>query len=236
VSGVLAVYQKELAVYFRSPIAYYVVAVFLLGTGYFFLYNIFLTGETTMAGTFQHMGILLVTLAPLISMRLLSSEFSGGTAELLLTLPLTPWQIVLGKYLGAVTILIAIAAATLIDLVPLYLFGTPDTTAVIAGYLGFVLLGMACLAIGELFSAVTHNQIVAALITAAALLAFWFAGHLQSFQSSAVWRSLFGYVSFALHFTDFIQGLVRTEAVAFYLGVSAVALTLTTAVLQWRRG
>jgi hypothetical protein len=109
-SGTLAVYQKELAGYFRSPIAYYVVAVFLLGTGYFFLYNIFLTGETTMAGTFQNMGILFVTLAPLISMRLLAREYNAGTAELLLTLPLAPWQIVLGKYLGALTILIAIAA------------------------------------------------------------------------------------------------------------------------------
>jgi ABC-2 type transport system permease protein len=233
---VLAVYRKEMAIYFRSPIAYYVVAVFLLGTGYFFLYNVFLTGETTMASTFQNMGLLLVTLAPLISMRLLSAEYSAGTAELLLTLPLTPGQVVVGKYLGAVTILLLIAVATLVDLVPLYLFGAPDTTAIVAGYLGFVLLGMACLAIGELFSALTHNQIVAALVTAAALLAFWFAGHLQTFQSSAALRALFGYLSFALHFADFIQGLVRTEAVAFYLVVSAVALTLTTGALQWRRG
>ena len=107
--GTLAVYQKELATYFRSPIAYYVVAVFLLGTGYFFLYNVFLTGETTMAGTLQNMGILLLTLAPVISMRLFSAEYGAGTAELLLTLPLTPWQIVLGKYLGAVTILLLIS-------------------------------------------------------------------------------------------------------------------------------
>jgi ABC-2 type transport system permease protein len=126
--GALAVYQKELSTYFRSPIAYYVVAVFLLGTGYFFLYNVFLTGETTMAGTLQNMGILLLTLAPVISMRLFSAEYGAGTAELLLTLPLTPWQIVLGKYLGAVTILLLISVGTVVDLVPLYLFGTPETT------------------------------------------------------------------------------------------------------------
>jgi len=235
VSGTLAVYQKELSGYFRSPIAYYVVAVFLVGTGYFFLYNVLLTGETTMAGTFQNMGILLVSLAPVISMRLFAAEYSAGTAELLMTLPLTPWQIVLGKFLGAVTILLSITAGTLIDLVPLYLFGTPETTTILSGYLGFVLLGMACLAIGQLFSALTHNQIVAALITAAALLAFWFVGHLQTFQRSDVLRGLFGYLSFALHFADFIQGLVRTEAVAFYLIVCAVALTLNAAYLEWRR-
>ena len=234
-SGLLAIYRKELATYFRSPIAYYVVAVFLLGTGYFFLYNVVLTGETTMAGTFQNMGLLLLTLAPLISMRLLSAEYSAGTAELLLTLPLSPWQIVLGKYLGAVTILVIIAAGTLVDLVPLYLFGTPETTTIAAGYLGFVLLGMACLAVGQLFSTLTHNQIVAALLTAAVLLGFWFVGHLQSFQTSAALRDLVGYLSFALHFVDFIRGLVRSEAVAFYLVVSAVALVLSAGYLQWRR-
>jgi len=234
-SGALAVYQKELSSYFRSPIAYYVVAVFLLGTGYFFLYNIFLTGETTMAGTFQNMGMLLLTLAPVISMRLFSAEYTAGTAELLLTLPLRPWQIVLGKYLGAVTMLLSITAGTLIDLVPLYLFGTPETTTILAGYLGFVLLGMACLAVGQFFSTLTHNQIVAALITAAVLLGFWFVGHLQSFQRSDALRSLFGYLSFSHHFTDFIQGLVRTEAVTFYLVVSAIALTLSASYLAGRR-
>lgn len=234
-SGTLAVYQKELATYFRSPIAYYVVAVFLLGSGYFFLYNIFLSGETAMAGTFQNMGILLVTLAPVISMRLLAAEYNAGTAELLLTLPLTPWQIVVGKFLGAGTILLLITAGTMVDLIPLYLFGTPETTTILAGYIGFVLLGLACLAVGQLFSTVTHNQIVAALLSAAVLLAFWFVGHLQTFQASPAVRALVGYLSFSLHFTDFIQGLVRTESVVFYLVVSAIALTLSVAYLRWRR-
>jgi ABC-2 type transport system permease protein len=231
----LAVYQKELAGYFRSPIAYYVVAVFLLGTGYFFLYNVFFAGETTMAGTFQNMGILLTTLVPIISMRLVSAEYSAGTAELLFTLPLAPWQIVAGKYLGALTILALMTAGTVVDLVPLYLFGTPETTTILAGYIGFLLLGMACLGVGLFFSTLTHNQIVAALITAAVLLGFWFVGHLQTFQRSDTLRELFGYLSFSHHFVDFIQGLVRTEAVAFYLIVAAAALTLSTGYLKWRR-
>ena len=81
----------------------------------------------------------------------------------------------------------------------------------------------------------THNQIVAALLSAAVLLAFWFVGHLQSFQTSPGMRTLVGYLSFSRHFTEFIQGLVRTEAVVFYLIVSAIALTLSVAYLQWRR-
>ncbi len=234
-NGVLAVYQKELLSYFRSPIAYFVVAVFLVGTGYFFSYNMFLSGSASMDETFRNMGILLLTLIPLVSMRLFSSEYSARTMELLMTLPLRTWEVVLGKYMGAVTILLLMTAGTFIDLVPLYLFGNPQTTTIIAGYIGFVLLGMACLAVGQFFSALTQNQIVAALITVPVLLSFWFIGHLQSFQASPELRSLFGYLSFALHFADFVQGLIRSEAVFFYLVVSAIALTLNTSYLQWRR-
>ena len=234
-SGVLAVYQKELAGYFRSPIAYFVVAVFLLGTGYFFLYNVFLTGDATMTSTFQNMGLLLLLVTPLISMRLFAGEYGAGTMELLMTLPLHPWQIVAGKYLGAFTILVAIAIGTLIDIVPLYLFGTPETMTITAGYLGFLLLGMASLAVGQLASALTRNQIIAALLTGGVLLGFWFVGHLQSFQTSPALRGLTAYLSFGLHFVDFIQGLVRTQAIAFYLVVAAVALTLNAGYLAWQR-
>jgi ABC-2 type transport system permease protein len=234
-SGMLAVYQKEVWTYFRSPIAYFVVAVFLVGTGYFFTYNIFLTGNATMTETFQNMGILLLLVIPVVSMRLFSPEYSAGTMELLLTLPLKPWQIVLGKYLGAFTILLLMTTGTLIDLVPLYLFGNPETTTILSGYIGFVLLGMACLAVGQLFSALTQNQIVAALTTVSVLLGFWFVGNLQSFQTSYALRGLVGYVSFSGHFGEFVQGLVRTEAVIFFLVVSAIVLTLNTSYLQWQR-
>jgi len=168
----LAVLQKELLTYFRTPIAYFAVAVFLVGTGYFFTYNIFLTGDATMNETFQNMGILLLVVLPMVSMRLFSAEYSARTMELLAALPLKPWQIVLGKYLGAVTILLLLTIGTAINLVPLYLFGNPETTTIVSGYIGFVLLGMACLAVGQFFSALTQNQIVAALITICVLLAF----------------------------------------------------------------
>lgn len=234
-NGVIAIYQKELATYFRSPIAYFVIAVFLLGTGYFFIYNIFLTGVGTMDETFQNMGILLVTLIPILTMRLFSGEYSARTMELLMTLPLKSWQIVIGKYLCAVTMLLLMTIATGVNLIPLYLYGNPESSTILSGYIGFVLLGMACLAIGQFFSALTQNQIVAALITIPVLLAFWFIGHLQGFQVSDSLRSLLGYLSFSQHFGDFIRGLLRTEAVAFYLVVSAIALTLNTSYLKWQR-
>ncbi len=232
---VMALYVKELFTYFRSPIAYFVVAVFLLGTGYFFLYEVFLTGTASMNEPFKNMGVLLLIVAPIITMRQFSSEYTGRTMELLSTLPLRPWQIVLGKYLGAVTILLLMTLGTAVNLIPLYLYGSPETTNIIAGYIGFLLLGMACLAIGQFFSALTHNQVIAALITFPILLAFWFVGHLYSFQSAVILQTLFGYLSFSLHFGDFIAGLIRSEAVVFYLVVTAIALTLNASYLQWRR-
>lgn len=234
-SGVIAIYQKELLNYFRSPIAYFVLAVFALGTGYFFTYNTFMTGDATMNETFSNMGVLLLLVIPVISMRLFAAEYSARTMELLSTLPLQAWQIVFGKYLGAVTILVLMTAGTTINLVPLFLYGNPDATKLLSGYFGFLLVGMASIAIGQLFSSLTQNQIIAALITVPVLLGFWFIGNLQYFQTSYSLRILFSYLSFSLHFGDFIRGLIRSEGVIFYLVVSAMALSLNSAYLQWKR-
>ena len=234
-NGVLAVYGKEIKLYFRSPIAYFILAVFLLGTGYFFSYNLFVSGLATMRETFQNMGLLAVILLPAVSMRLFATEYSAGTYELLATLRLAPWEVVVGKYLGALTMLGLMALGTMLDLVPLYLFGAPETTTIISGYLGFLLLGSACLAIGQLCSSLTRNQIVAALVTVSILLGFWFVGHLQSFQTVQFLRELFLNISFAWHFGEFIEGLARFESLALFVLFSVGALILNVCALEWRR-
>jgi ABC-2 type transport system permease protein len=132
-NGVLAIYRKELQTYFRSPIAYFVVSVFLTRYRVLFLYNIFLTGIGTMDETFQNMGILLLTLIPVITMRLFSGEYSGrnhGTAD---DSAAQAWQIVFGKYLGATTMFVLMTAATAINLIPLYLYGNPETKTILTG-------------------------------------------------------------------------------------------------------
>ena len=234
-NGVLAIYGKEIKLYFRSPIAYFVLAVFLLGTGYFFSYNLFISGFATMRETFQNMGLLAIILLPVVSMRLFATEYSAGTYELLATLPLAPWQIVLGKFLGALTMLGLMAVGSMIDLIPLYIFGVPETMTIISGYLGFLLLGSACLAIGQLCSSLTRNQIVASLVTVSLLLGFWFVGHLQSFQTGAFLREMVLYLSFAWHFGEFVEGLARFESLALFVLFSAGALVLNVCALEWRR-
>ena len=224
-SGTLAVYRKELASYFRSPIAYFVVAVFLLGTGYFFLYNVFLTGEPRMAGTFQNMGMLLADAG---AGRLHAPARRGArrghrraAADATAHAVADRGRQVPGRGDDLAGDRRRHPASTWCRST---CSATPETTTIVAGYLGFVLLGMACLAIGLLFSALTHNQIVAALLTAAVLLALLVRRPPADVPALAGrCGALVGYLSFALHFADFIQGLVRTEAVAFFLIVSAVA-------------
>lgn len=231
----LALYENEMRHYFRSPIAYFVVAVFLVGTGYFFTFNVFLTGNATMTDTLRNMGILLLLVIPLISMRLFSSEYRAGTMELLQTLPLRTWELVLGKYLGAVTILVMMTGFTLINLIPLYLYGNPETSTIACGYIGFILLGMASLALGQLFSALTENQIVAALLTVSVLLGFWFIGHLTTFQNSYWIAFLVNHLSFQTHFGEFVQGLLRSESVIYYALIIIGCLFVNARYFDWRR-
>lgn len=233
--GALAVLRKELLALFRSPIAYLVPAVFLVGTGCFFTYNVFLTGDATMDETFRNMGFLALVVLPMVSMRAFAQEYSARTMPLLATLPLAPWQIVAGKYLGAVCMLLLLMLGSVVNLVPLYLYGNPETSNIVAGYLGFLLFGMACLALGQFLSALTRNQIVAALATLCLLLGFWFVGNLESFQRSEALRHLVRQLSFSQHYGAFLQGLVRSDSVAFFLAVCAAALALNASFLRWQR-
>jgi ABC-2 type transport system permease protein len=234
-NNALALFEKELRHYFRSPIAYFIVAAFLLGTGLFFNFTIFQTGIASMQETFQSMGVLLLFVVPAITMRLFAAEYREGTMELLQTLPFKPWEVVLGKYLGAVAMLLLMCLCTLVDLIPLYLYGVPETSTIVAGYLGFILLGMASIAVGQLFSAFTENQIVAALLTVSVLLALWFIGYLDRYQGTAQMSFVTYYLSFGNHFSNFVIGLVRSESVIYFAAVSFGMLFLNARFLEWRR-
>ena len=216
-NGLFAIYKKEIVTYFRSPIAYFLISSFLLGTGYFFIYNVFSTGAATMDLTFRDMAFLLMILIPVLTMRIFAGEYAGRTMDLLVTLPIFTWQIVLGKYLAAVTILLIMTLATFINLIPMFLYGNPHIINIVSGYIGFVLLGMASISIGQLYSALTKNQIIAALLTLPTLLGFWWLGQLQNMQSSAFMQKFVGYLAFSIHYSELIRGLLRSEAVVYYL-------------------
>ena len=236
---VLAVAWKEIQIYFSSPTAYIVGLIFLAMTGVFFARDVVQTQsnpypEATLSGFFQGATIILILLAPALTMRLLAEEQKLGTIELLLTSPVRDWEVILGKYLASLTFLLVTVAATVYYVVLLVIFADPDPGPMWAGYLGLVLYGATALSIGILASTLTSNQIVAAVVAMGVLLVLYFtdfaAGTLTGLPAAIVQE-----IGIKSHFDDFDRGVIDTKHVAYYVIVTAFFLFLTIRALESRR-
>lgn len=157
-----------------------------------------------------------------------------GTAELLLTNPVEEWQVVTGKFLGAVTLLLVMLLLTLVFPVFLFVFGNPDLGPILSGYLGVLLQGAAFLALGLFASSLTQNQIVAAVVGFAILLFMWLSENIGPRLGRPI-GDIVSYVSVFAHNADFARGVINTKDVVFYLSVVAAGLVLSTLFLQARR-
>ncbi|TKJ31268.1 MAG: hypothetical protein CEE40_01820 [Chloroflexi bacterium B3_Chlor] len=232
--NMIIIAQKELRAYFASPIAYVVIAAFLAIMGFFFWLIVSLSREASLRGVFANMAITLLFIAPALTMRLLAEEQRSGTIELLLTLPVRDWQVVLGKFLASLAVLALMLALTLYYPVLLLRFGDPDRGPIIGGYVGLLLLGGSFLAIGVFTSSLSRNQVVAALLGFGAMLILWLidiAGRLLGPPVSDVVT----YMSLSDHYFDFIRGIIDSKDVIFYLSVMAGFLFLSVETLQLRR-
>jgi len=226
--------QKELRAYFASPIAYAVIAAFLAMTGFFFWLIVSLSREASLRGVFANMAIILLFIAPALTMRLLAEEQRSGTIELLLTLPVRDWQVVLGKFLASLAVFALMLALTLYYPLLLVWLGNPDRGPIISGYIGLLLVGGAFLSIGVFTSSLSGNQVVAALLGFGAMLILWLidiAGRLFGPPASDVVT----YVSMSQHYFDFVRGIIDSKDVIFFLSVMAAFLFLSVQTLQLRR-
>lgn len=276
--NVLAIARREVRTYFTSPLAYVVVGVFLMLSGYIFwaslvrfsalclqygnnpyVFNQLNVNDMVIRPLFGSMGVIFLLMIPVITMRLLAEERRTGTAELLFTCPVTTGQVILGKYLGAAVLLVVMLGVTLSY--PLLIMATsarPDMKPTLVGYFGVLLMGLAFLAIGLLVSAMTENQIIAAVGAFGALLMLWavswiadsvtmtLAGLMNS-ATFGLWEKLklglggptlgdlLNKISITEHFQDFRKGLLDTEHVVFYLSVVFFSLFLTQRVVESRR-
>ena len=164
------IFQREINAYFLSPIAYVVIAVFMVFSGYFFSVMLGLTQESTLRYSLAYTQFILSILTPVITMRLFAEEYKTGTIEPLMTAPVTDFEVVFGKFLSAWALYNVMIAPTAFYIIFLAWVGSPDYGAIIASYIGLILMGGLFVAIGLLVSAVTKNQIVAAVIGIVALL------------------------------------------------------------------
>lgn len=226
--------KRELVAYFVSPIAYVVGATFLFITGLLF-YLILLQGqEASLRFLHSWMAFLLLVLAPVLTMRLLAEERRSGTLELLLTSPVRDGEVVLGKFLAAYLLFLTFLAPTFYYLFLLTLFGRPDVPASLVGYLGVVLLGGATLAIGVFTSALSQNQIVAAMLGIALCLSLWFLDAAANVVPAS-FSPFVRYLSLPAHYSDMLRGIVDTSHLIYYVSLVLVALFLATRALEARR-
>ena len=233
----ITIMNRELLSLFCSPVAYIVMAGFLLLTGVLVLVTgSFAPGQpASLRNFFQFTPYVLSIVLPAISMRLISEEYRSGTIESLMTAPITDWQMVLGKYLAAVGFYAIMILFTVGYLALMMVFGNPDVGASLASYLGLLLVGAMFLAFGLLTSSLTRNQIVAWIVaTVPLMLMVWFATFIvQRLDGSS--RELFQRMNIERHLDQFNRGLITLESVVFFLGASAVFVFFSIKVVESKR-
>jgi ABC-2 type transport system permease protein len=230
----LAISRREIRTYFNSPVAYIVVSVFTILTGYLFFTQLFVEKQAEMRGFFGIMPLLFMFLAPAITMRLLADEKSSGTLELLITLPVRDWEVVLGKYLAAMALLCTALGLTLVFAITVRSLGPLDRGPAIGGYLGLVLMGGAYVAIGVMTSSFTRNSIVSFIVAFAISFALYLIGRLTQFVPPSL-QALTSFLSIDSHFENISRGVIDSRDVIYYLSVVGVCLLVATLSLESRR-
>jgi ABC-2 type transport system permease protein len=234
----LSIARREFRTFFASPIAYIVLGGFLVLSGWLYFSTVFLAGQASMRGFFALAPVLFMVLVPAVTMRSVAEERKTGTLELLLTMPLEDWQVVLGKFFAA----LAMVGVGLLWTVP-YAITVSSLTApgasfdwgpVLGGYLGLMLLASAFIALGLWGSALSKNQIVGFIVGLVLCFAFWFVDKFAIILPEWLGR-IFEYVSVDYHFGNIARGVVDTRDLLFYLSLTVAGLLLTTRSLSLAR-
>src|SRR5690242_5400365 len=255
-TNILAIAQKELKAYFASPIAYIVIGFWALLYGYFFVAILqFYVRQSMQMNQFgmqgpqamnvnqqlirpllQNVNILVLFLMPMVTMRTYAEEKRSGTIELLLTSPVTDFQIILGKFFGAMALYVCMLAVTLIHIALLFMYGSPEWKPIVTSYIGLLLFGGCFISLGLFISSLTKNQIVAGMVTFAVFLLLWIITWIGSFSGPTV-DKVTQYLSILDHLDDFGKGVLDTTHLIYYLSFITFGLFLTAKSVdseRWR--
>jgi gliding motility-associated transport system permease protein len=251
--NIAAIAEKEVRSYFASPIAYVIIGFFALVFGYFYIVSVaFFMSMAMQMGIpgqgqininsmairplLQNVSVVALFVLPLITMRTYAEEKRTGTIELLLTSPLTDFQIIMGKFLGAVALYALMLAVTLIHIGILFIYGNPEWKPIATGYLGLLLMGASFISIGLLISSLTKNQIVAGMVTFAVLLLLWTLTWATD-SAGPTMQKVLEAISITSHFEDFAKGVLSVRHLVYYLSFISFGLFLTAKSVdseRWR--
>ncbi len=235
--AICSIAAREIRSYFNSPVAYVILGVFLLLSGYLFFSTLFLSGFASMRNFFGLAPIIFVVFGPALTMRFIAEERKSGTIEQLLTLPVTDAQVVIGKFLAALGVLAVGLLFTIpypISVMALVAPGAHfDLGPVIGGYIGLLLLAGSFLSLGLLASSLTKNQIIAFIVGLVFCFFFFFIDKLAILLPAGL-AQFFEYLSVDYHFTTISRGVIDSRDVIFYMTIIIISLLLTIRSLRAR--
>lgn len=247
--NVITIAEKEIRSYFNSPIAYVLIAAFAALFGYFFWSLVYFFVQASMQAQFTgrstpmnlnelvirnllgNAGVLCLFMVPMLTMRLFAEEKARGTIELLLTSPLQDWELLLGKWIGALAMYLSLLLFSGLSVIFLFAYGQPDWKPLLTGYLGLILQAAAMLALGMFISSITQNQIVAAFLTFFLLLLLWVFEWMSGMDQNWLTEML-TYLSLVKHNESFVKGVLELKDVVYYASVSFLGLFLTARSLE----
>lgn len=233
---VAAIFRRELSGYFGQPLAYIALTIFmvLLAFPTLFLQDVLAAEVASMRVPFFWTGVAFLFLVPALTMRLIAEEARTGSLEIVATLPITPTQLVLGKWLAAVAMVAVALALTASYPIVLGSLGSLDVYTVVAGYLGMLLLGAAFAAVGVAASAFTRYQVLAFLV-AFGIIAVPFALGFALEAVDVAWLGVVQYLTFEYHFANLARGVLDTRSFVFFGAIIAVSLRIAVMTLQLKR-
>tara|TARA_B100000809_G_scaffold190479_1_gene189085 strand:- start:1275 stop:1988 length:714 start_codon:yes stop_codon:yes gene_type:complete len=234
-NSILTIYKKELKSFFNSPMAYIFLVVFALVSGYFFTNTFFLYNQSDMRSLFGIVPLVYLFFIPAVSMGLLSQEKSLGTIEIISTLPIRERDIVFGKYLAGLTLILIALSSTVIHYITLIQVGTTiDHGAVFTGYLGLALLGGVYTAVGIFASSITENQVIAFIVGIAIVLTFFLMDKLLIFVPSGL-AGIIQYLSTEFHLSNISRGVIDTRNLIYFGSIIGFFLFMTIRMLESRK-
>ncbi|OGS21644.1 MAG: hypothetical protein A3J83_01410 [Elusimicrobia bacterium RIFOXYA2_FULL_40_6] len=231
---IFTILRKETQIFFNSPVAYVVIVLFLVITGYFFSIPIFINNQASLRPLIELFPLLFLFFVPAITMRLFSEELKSGTIELLFTLPVKQEEILIGKYLSGIVLLSVCIGGTLFYPFILSFFGNLDWGQVAASYIGVLFLGCVFGSVGVFSSALSRNQIISFIISFMICLIFYFLGRAVPFVPPAI-SGILDYLGIISHFNNFARGIVDSRDLIYYSSVIAFFLYVTLFLLKTKK-
>ncbi len=242
-NALLTIARREFRSYWDSPLAYVVMCLGFLALGVVFFTNVSGQGfwqvdRATLQGLFEFAPIGMIVLVPVITMRLMAEERSSGTLEMLITLPVRDSEVILGKYLGALGLVLVLVVSTLIYPIAMFKWpwnlGAIDLNPVFSAYFGLVLYCSAAVSLGLLISSLTNSQAIAFFLTLLILAALWILG-VGAEHTTGTLSEILAYASTRSRLEGFTKGVIDTRDIVFFLSITVLCLVFSFRALERRR-